>query len=94
MHEAVKPVTSLGEFIGKVTGMRDHWGLPNHKELWFRGEGKDYGETALRPELYRPTRPGATLKPNWQLLRIEDDLHNEFRRNALVRSDEKISEDD
>jgi hypothetical protein len=36
--------------------MRKAWGLPKHKELWFRGESKDFEDTILRPELYRPAR--------------------------------------
>jgi hypothetical protein len=76
-------VTSLGEFIGKVSYLRDdYWGLPKHKELWFRGESRDYKETILRPELYRPARNKKELKPIWKLLDIEDYLHDEFQRNA------------
>ena len=87
-------VTSLGAFIERVSTLRSAWGLPKHKELWFRGEGRDYAETTLRPELYRPAKNGTSLKPIWKLVNIENDLHDEFQRNALVRSDEKSSEDD
>jgi hypothetical protein len=36
--------------------MRKAWGLPKHKELWFRGDSKGFEDTILRPELYRPAR--------------------------------------
>jgi len=88
-----EPVDCLGRFIDRVSAIRESWGLARHKELWFRVESKDYGETTLRPELYRPAR-GASLKPMWKLLQIENDLHDEFQRNAVERCNEKISEDD
>jgi hypothetical protein len=59
------------------------WGLPRHKELWFRGESRDYGETILRPELYRPVSDGVPLQRVWKLLNIENDLFEEFQRSAV-----------
>jgi hypothetical protein len=88
------PADSLGEFINRVTEFRQWWGLPKHKELWFHGESKDYGETILRPELYRPTSSGVPLKSIGKLLEIENDLFEEFQRSAVERSDEKTSEED
>jgi len=88
------PVTSLGEFTDRVQRLRGLWGLARHKELWFRGEARDYGQTILHPELYRPTSAGSPLKPIWKLLNIENDLYDEFRRFAVERSSEKTSEDD
>ncbi|MGA3098317.1 MAG: FRG domain-containing protein [Bryobacteraceae bacterium] len=94
MPEAEKPVESLGQFIDHVSTLRlSWWKLAKHKELWFRGESMDYGETILRPELYRPERK-ASLKPIWKLLTIENDLYEEFQRNAVERADEKTSEED
>jgi len=89
-----KPVESLGAFIDRVSTLRKLWDLPRHRGLWFHGEGRDYGQTLLRPELYRPVMMGAPLKPIRKLLEIENDLYEEFRRNAIERSNEKISEDD
>jgi len=91
-------VDSLGAFIKYVTDIRKAWGLPKHKELWFRGEAKDYRKTALRPELYRPARPEPgqpepELKPIWQLLNIESYLHDEFKRNAAEYVDYATSDD-
>src|ERR1700722_15195649 len=74
-------VDSLGDFIATVSKLRKEWSLLNHKELWFRGETKDYGSTSLRPELYRP-HPNEPLRSISNLLRIENDLHEEFMRNA------------
>jgi hypothetical protein len=93
MPETEAPVKSLGEFLELVATLRQRWGLPRHKELWFRGESKDYGATILRPELYRPAK-GQELKPIQTLLDIENDLHDEFRRHALVLCDEKMADDD
>src|SRR5947209_20451172 len=87
-------VASLGAFINRVSKLREWWGLPKHKELWFRGESRDYGETILRPELYRPASSGAPLKSIRKLLEIENDLFEEFQRSAVERSDEKTSEED
>lgn len=69
-------------------------GLAKHKELWFRGESRDYGDTILRPELYRPASVDVSLKPIWKLLTIESDLHEEFQRAAVERRNDRISEDD
>jgi hypothetical protein len=41
--KAKKPVGCLGRFIDYVSEPREAQGLAKHKELWFRGEGKDYG---------------------------------------------------
>jgi hypothetical protein len=88
-----KPVNSLGNFADRVSALRESWGLPKHKELWFRGESKDYGETILRPELYRPAS-GRSLKLASELLDIENDLYEEFQRHAVELSDAKTSEEE
>jgi hypothetical protein len=91
---AEEPVKSLGEFVERVRKLRESWALPGHKELWFRGESRDYGDTILRPELYRPGKVGAALKAIPELLKIENDLYEEFRRIAAERCNERISEED
>jgi hypothetical protein len=80
--------------LDRVSKIRQLWGLAKHKELWFRGESRDYGDTILRPELYRPPNVGVPLKPIWKLLNIENDLYEEFQRNAVERSSEKTSDED
>jgi hypothetical protein len=76
--------------------MRKAWGLPKRKELWFRGESKDFKDTILRPELYRLARGDngkpLPLKPISKFLAIENDLHDEFMRNA-VEHERESSED-
>lgn len=88
-HSEAKAVDSLGTFIAGVRGFRESWGLTKpeeeHKELWFRGESKDYGGTALRPELYRGTGGTIPRKHILKLLDIENDLHDEFQRAAVER---------
>jgi hypothetical protein len=78
------PVESLGDFVSRVRDYREFWGNEDNQELWFRGEGRDYEKTKLRPELYRPA-DGKSLIPVGELLGIEDDLYEEFRRFALER---------
>jgi len=53
------------------------WQVKTSKELWFRGEGRDYGDTRLRPSLYRSV-PGFALKSPFDLIEIEDDLFQRF----------------
>ena len=33
-------VNSLGTFLDGVREIREDWRIPDHKELWFRGEAK------------------------------------------------------
>ena len=83
---------NLGEYLRTVRDIRKHWGLPEHKELWFRGEDGEYGSTRLRPKLYRP--PGRqALKSVADLLDIEDHLFEDFRRCAGQLCDVKPEDD-
>lgn len=93
MSDLEEPIDSLGKFVNQVSEYRKLWGVVSRKELWFRGESKDYGETILRPELYRP-KAGLALKPVNQLLKIERNLYEEFQRNAVERWNEKTSDED
>jgi hypothetical protein len=88
-----KAVDSLGKFVKRVSALRQSWKLPKRKELWFRGESKDYGKTILRPKLYRPAS-GMPLKAVPELLTIENALYDEFQRNAAELSDAKSPEED
>lgn len=74
-------IDSLGKFLHVVSEIRNAWQVKSHKELWFRGEGMDYGETILRPALYRRHDANA-LKSPVDLLDIEDDLFAYFRHNS------------
>lgn len=74
-------IRSLGDFIDRVRNLRQRWAHHDHRELWFRGESEKY-ETFLRPELYRPNS-GVPLKPTADLLNIENDLYEDFKRRAV-----------
>jgi len=70
-------ITKLSEFIEKVRDDRESWGTKPIKELWFRGESKKH-PSDLRPKLYRP-RENKALKPNPDILEIENRLYEEFQ---------------
>src|SRR5215469_11389173 len=73
-------ISSLGRLLDYVHDVRENlWRLGDKKELWFRGESQDHGNTLLRPELYRPREPNA-LRPVDDLLNIESELYEEFQR--------------
>jgi hypothetical protein len=86
------PIKTL-EFTNCVSQLRRFWALLPHKELWFRGEGQYYSETLLRPELYRPVS-GRGLLPVWKLLEIENELYEDFQRNAVDLSAERHEGED
>ena len=76
-------VTTLGSFMDFfVHKYRKLWQAADHKELWFRGESKDYPDSPLRPELYRLRRPGCPIQQIDALLDIENRLYEEFQRCA------------
>jgi hypothetical protein len=54
-------IKTLSDFVARVHAIRQDWRVPQHKELWFRGEGKKH-ETLLRPKLYRASE-GRSMKP-------------------------------
>jgi hypothetical protein len=95
----IEKVKSLGEYVSKVSELRDAWKTRDDRELWFRGESK-IRPTSLQPTLYRPRKnpdiEGAFLpmKPISRLLKIELALYEEFCRRAVQLCDEKINEDD
>lgn len=83
---------SVADYLGFVHKIRDDWGLPKHKELWFRGEDGMFRETRLRPKLYRPLR-GNSLKPVEELLEIENKLFMEFSRCGGQLCEVKLDDD-
>ena len=87
------PVTCLAGFVQRVAGARESWNVPPHKELWFRGESRDYANTILHPELYRPGKE-VPLTPISQLLAIENDLYEEFQRIAVELAHERTTDED
>jgi len=84
-------VTSLGGFTERVRAIRLDWSMAPEKELWFRGEKRDYGDTRLRPILYRPPK-NRSLKSIPDLLNIEDDLFKMFQHCNPQLSDVPIED--
>jgi hypothetical protein len=84
---------SLGEYFSTVSMFRHHWNTPADKELWFRAEDAKHQETRLQPGLYRPPKT-EERKPIPTLLKLENDLYEEFIRCAPQLSDTKLSEDE
>jgi hypothetical protein len=89
---AFRKAGSLGEFTENVRELRASWTVPEHKQLWFRGERRDYGPTRLRPALYRPPK-GRSLKPVTELLEIENDLFDTFQHCSIQLTDYAIEDD-
>ena len=89
----LEKVRSLGGFTEQVCKVRNDWSMPDDKELWFRGEKRDYGETRPWPILYRPPKNQRSLKPIPDLLKIEDDLFDAFQRCNPQLSDGPIEDD-
>jgi len=85
-------IHSLAEFVQSVKDARSAWRVPYRRELWFRGEQRDYGMTRLRPTLYRPAE-GYDLRPIESLLRTEFDLFESFRKSSVQLSEDPIQED-
>lgn len=83
---------SVSDYLRSVREIRVHWGVPEHKELWFRGEDGEYGATRLRPKLYRPS-PGEALRSIADLLDIENDLYEDFQRCGAQLCHTKPDED-
>ncbi len=87
-------VTRLGEFVNRVGDLRNEWMRENHQELWYRGEARKYG-SFLSPELYRarPECPPRSMKKIQELLTIEYELYQAFRRGAVQLSSERHEDD-
>lgn len=85
-------VRSLADFVARVRQIRKDWRVPQHKELWFRGEEKKH-ETFLRPKLYRPPRD-RTMKTVSELLEIEDSLYVDFVRCGTQLCEQRLEEQD
>jgi hypothetical protein len=82
---------SLSGFLGIVEEVRKEWGTDD-EGLWFRGERREYGPTLLRPKLYRGLTK-VTANSLEELLELEDDLFEDFRRCGGPLGD-SLPEDD
>jgi FRG domain len=78
-----KPLTirSAADLLTTARKIRQQWGLPEHREMWFRAEDDKHLETRLQPKLYRPEK-GKPRKTVSDLLNMEDECHEEFWRCA------------
>ena len=81
-------VASLGDFIERVRRLRQLWNTSADKELWFRGERKNH-EWKLRPKIYRPPE-NRRMRPIPELLKIENDLYEEFQRCGVQLCDPRV----
>ena len=85
-------VASLGDFIERVRRLRQLWNTSADKELWFRGERKNH-EWKLRPKIYRPPE-NRRMRPIPELLKIENDLYEEFQRCGVQLCDPRVEEEE
>jgi hypothetical protein len=84
---------SLGQYFSMVRKLRKDWRLSNARELWFRAEDAKHRPTRLQPSLYRP-KEFRKRKSIPKLLRLENELYEEFMRCAPQLSDFKSDEDE
>jgi hypothetical protein len=87
------PTTNpLADYLSTVAELRKTWKVKDHQELWFRAEDATHSATRLQPGLYRP-REGAARKPIKELLKLECELYEEFRRCAPQLTDKSIDDE-
>lgn len=84
---------SLSSYLAVVAKIRKRWKVPKRDELWFRAEDVRHRKTKLQPGLYRPRESGLRKSVN-VLLKLENDLYEEFQRCASQLSDAKLTSDD
>lgn len=82
-------IESVADLLHKVTKFRERWGVDEDKELWFRGEEQDFGETKLTPKLFRPKKDKSIKSPT-ELIKIEKRLYDEFARLGTQLCEPKI----
>jgi len=85
----MSPTQFLADYLSTVAELRKKWDLEDHQELWFRAEGTEHSATRLQPGLYRP-RKGSQRKSIKELLRLENDLYEEFERCVPQLSDRSV----
>ncbi len=86
---ASESIKSVSEFLTSVADFRHRWQVSDSKELWFRGEDQDFKDTRLVPKLYRP-RKGESIKPVTALLKIENELRDEFSHLGVQLCEPKL----
>lgn len=84
---------SLSSYLAAVARIRKRWKVPRRDELWFRAEDARHRKTRLQPGLYRPRESGLRKSVN-TLLKLENELYEEFQRCASQLSDAKLTSTD
>jgi hypothetical protein len=70
-------VSSLADFVTRVSRIREDWKATPQNELWFRGETDADSKTPLTPKLYRSDKP---IK---ELIDHEKVLFEEFQMRGV-----------
>jgi|HubBroStandDraft_4_1064222.scaffolds.fasta_scaffold2443311_1 hypothetical protein len=77
----IRSVSTVPELFTQVAEIRREWTrngrLKPHRELWFRGEPRDYGDTALCPKIFRPV-DNKTPVDVPKIVKTDVALFNEF----------------
>lgn len=76
------PVKTVSTYLEQVSRIKKLWNFKLAEELWFRGEERDFGTTALVPKVYRPNHPTDFL------LEIENRIIPNFQRCSGHLSDD------
>ena len=76
------PITNLSEYLARVLQLREEWRSSPSQEVWFRGEGGDYGATKLKPGLYRPASDSDRMHDIDAVIEKEYDFFFDFQRDA------------
>ena len=84
---------SLSKFLAAVATIRKRWKISRRDELWFRAEDAKHRKTRLQPGLYRPRESGLRKSVN-TLLKLENELYEEFQRCASQLSDARLTSTD
>ena len=84
---------SLSKFLAAVATIRKRWKIRRRDELWFRAEDAKHRKTRLQPGLYRPRESGLRKSVN-TLLKLENELYEEFQRCASQLSDARLTSTD
>ena len=78
----LRKIKSVSSFLKRIRQLRKKWEVRSGKELWFRGESREY-DTPLRPELYRPAHGSRRIRSTSRLLKVERHLYEAFQRLAV-----------
>ena len=75
-------VTSIQQYLSKISALRKRWKISKDEELWFRAEDRRHLRTRLQPSIFRPTASGAKRLSVRSIIELDCELYGEFRRCA------------